>query len=246
MTQALDLLLQTWEQRLKQAPPVDAMLINRHIRELREVMTQPDQPKFDIESALDRCASTRSIPHDVKVKIRAELQAAMRAQPMQPVLDAGPAAYMVFWGIGEMRPHYPAYNTREIAELAALQIKSITEVRALYTANKAMQPVQPTTSAPGWKLVPIAPTPEMLQAGGHVNSEWLNDNAPIGESRYILPMTGVYAAMLESAPVAQPVQPATVTQIEPMHAVKNTMACPKCGSFGLCYCARYRQQGGLA
>lgn len=58
-------------------------------------------------------------------------------------------------------------------------------------------PVQPPT---GYKLVPVEPTPAMIKAGGHVNSEWLNDNAPIGEARYALPMGGVYTAMLNAAP----------------------------------------------
>ena len=56
-----------------------------------------------------------------------------------------PVAYMVFWGIGEMRPHYPAYNTREIAEYSASQIKSNTEIRPLYT--NIAQPVQPAAVA---------------------------------------------------------------------------------------------------
>ena len=82
------------------------------------------------------------------------------------------------------------------------------------------QPVQPAVPD-GMCLVPIEPTPEMLKAGGHTNSEWLNDNAPIGESRYALPMAGVYAAMLSAAPdhkVLQPVKPAPVAQAKPSNA----------------------------
>lgn len=52
----------------------------------------------------------------------------------------------------------------------------------------------------GWKLVPIEPTEAMKKAGGYVNSEWLNDNAPIGQGRYESPMPGVYKAMLDAAP----------------------------------------------
>lgn len=52
----------------------------------------------------------------------------------------------------------------------------------------------------GWKLVPIVPTEAMKKAGGHANSEWLNDNAPIGEVRYMMPMDSVYEAMLAAAP----------------------------------------------
>jgi hypothetical protein len=53
--------------------------------------------------------------------------------------------------------------------------------------------------------VPKAPTEAMLDAGMHANSEWLNDNAPIGEQRYRMPATGVYLAMLSAAaPADQP------------------------------------------
>ncbi len=59
----------------------------------------------------------------------------------------------------------------------------------------------------GWRLVPIEPTSEMLKEGGHANSEWLNDNAPIGEARYARPMQSVWAGMLAAAPVL-PASPA--------------------------------------
>lgn len=59
---------------------------------------------------------------------------------------------------------------------------------------------QPAQVPDGYKLVPIQPTDAMIKAGGHVNSEWLNDNAPIGEARYAKPMGGVYTAMLAVAP----------------------------------------------
>jgi len=52
----------------------------------------------------------------------------------------------------------------------------------------------------GWQLVPLAPTDEMQRAGGHVNSEWLNDSAPIGEARYGFPMNEVWKVMLAAAP----------------------------------------------
>ena len=53
-----------------------------------------------------------------------------------------------------------------------------------------------------WVMVPREPTEKMIRAGGHVNSEWLNDNAPINEGRYCSPMGGAYRAMLEAAPAA--------------------------------------------
>lgn len=61
---------------------------------------------------------------------------------------------------------------------------------------------QAATVADGWRLVPEKPTDAMLRAGGHANSEWLNDNAPLGERRYAMPMPSVYSAMLAAAPAA--------------------------------------------
>lgn len=54
----------------------------------------------------------------------------------------------------------------------------------------------------GWQLVPVEPTEAMRSAGGHVNSEWLNDDAPLYESRYAMSMDGVWSAMLAAAPAA--------------------------------------------
>lgn len=39
------------------------------------------------------------------------------------------------------------------------------------------------------------PSKEMADKGMHVLSEWLNDNAPIGEGRYRAPAIAVYKAM---------------------------------------------------
>jgi len=73
-----------------------------------------------------------------------------------------------------------------------------------HNLNAAADALESQQSAPaGYVMVPVEPTPEMLLAGGHVNSEWLNDNAPIGESRYVTPMLDVYRSMLAAAP--QPV-----------------------------------------
>ena len=49
-------------------------------------------------------------------------------------------------------------------------------------------------------LVPVEPTEEMIARGAHVNSEWLNDNAPLGERMYRDPAKSVYKAMLQAAP----------------------------------------------
>jgi hypothetical protein len=70
-------------------------------------------------------------------------------------------------------------------------------------------PPQPVPAEPplGWKLVPIEPTAEMEKAGGHANSEWLNDDAPLYEQRYAMPMKSVWQAMLAATPLVQPAPP---------------------------------------
>jgi hypothetical protein len=73
----------------------------------------------------------------------------------------------------------------------------------------------------GWQLVPVEPTEAMKSAGGHVNSEWLNDDAPLCESRYAMSMDGVWSAMLAAAPAAPPAEPRLR---EP--CIGNDPACP--------------------
>lgn len=51
-----------------------------------------------------------------------------------------------------------------------------------------------------WKVVPVDPSRRMIVAAGHVNSEWLNDNAPLGEERYQMPIPGMWEAALAVAP----------------------------------------------
>lgn len=52
----------------------------------------------------------------------------------------------------------------------------------------------------GWVLVPVEATPEMIAAGAHTNSEWLDDAAPLNERRYRDPAKSVYRDMLNAAP----------------------------------------------
>lgn len=40
------------------------------------------------------------------------------------------------------------------------------------------------------------PTPEMVNEGEFINSEWLNDNAPIGQRMYREPAKAVFLGML--------------------------------------------------
>lgn len=48
---------------------------------------------------------------------------------------------------------------------------------------------------------------EMLNAGQHVLSEWLNDSAPIGEARYRAPAKACFEAMLALAVPTMKVKP---------------------------------------
>jgi hypothetical protein len=52
----------------------------------------------------------------------------------------------------------------------------------------------------GYALAPIEPDKQQINIGTHVNSEWLNDNAPMGESRYKEPAIAVYKKMIAAAP----------------------------------------------
>ncbi|WP_367847037.1 hypothetical protein [Rhodoferax sp. WC2427] len=84
--------------------------------------------------------------------------------------------------------------TRDIRALKRAEAE-IVRLRAALDQPLVAQPLE-VQPLPGWLLVPMTITSEMKQAGGHVNSEWLNDNAPIGETRYAMPMQGIWDAML--------------------------------------------------
>lgn len=50
-------------------------------------------------------------------------------------LKREPDAWMVWWGLCDMRPHWPPFKTKAEAEAHAAMIKSNTEVRPLYTGD---------------------------------------------------------------------------------------------------------------
>ena len=88
-------------------------------------------------------------------------------------------------------------------EIAALRVLHQTEPTVCLSTVKRIATQlgwSPDQVPPGYKLMPINPTQEMLNAGGHVSSEWFNDSAPIGEVRYVLSMKSVYEAMLAVSP----------------------------------------------
>lgn len=84
-------------------------------------------------------------------------------------------------------------------ELAATQEANARNVAELDMVNQHLAAL--TASMPsGWRLVPEEPSEVMANKGAHVNSEWLNDKAPLGEARYRGPAVAVYREMLASAP----------------------------------------------
>lgn len=71
------------------------------------------------------------------------------------------------------------------------------DIRAWFEAG---QPTIRSASVGDYVTVPRELTGAMRLAGGHANSEWLNDSAPLGERRYAMPMDSVWKAMLAAAP----------------------------------------------
>lgn len=96
---------------------------------------------------------------------------------------------------------HTALRRQELAEARETAVEFEAAVDALQAERDALA-AQASRALTGWKLVPLVPTQEMLKAGGHANSEWLNDDAPIGELRYTMPMNSVWEAML--AAVSEP------------------------------------------
>jgi hypothetical protein len=107
--------------------------------------------------------------------------------------------------------------TQEMAKLAErARVKSLHEITAYGSAGvderhdmamraalTAVAPLMQAKVPEGYVLVPINPTFLQLAKGGHVASEWWNDNAPIGEGAYQLGTKGIYEAMLAAAPEVQ-------------------------------------------
>lgn len=79
-----------------------------------------------------------------------------------------------------------------------VEVVKLADVQSLLATKPAAAPAVPE----GFVVVPKVPTAVMVQKGGHINSEYLNDYAPIGEQRYHLPMVSVWEAMLAAAPAA--------------------------------------------
>lgn len=77
----------------------------------------------------------------------------------------------------------------------------------------------------GFKLMPLRATPEMRAAAGHVNSEFLNDIAPINAERYAWPMPSVYEAFVNAAPEVEVVAIARVIATGGPHDTVDRVLC---------------------
>ena len=75
-----------------------------------------------------------------------------------------------------------------------------------------------------WRMVPVTLTAEMKKAGGHANSEWLNDNAPIGEVRYVIPMDSIWRDVLAVAPTPPAADPVRAALAELVSAVDDELS----------------------
>ena len=78
----------------------------------------------------------------------------------------------------------------------------------------------------------IEMTEEMIALGAHVLSEWLNDNAPIGEAMYRVPAKEVFQEMLRIAStrrvyVEMPEQAVELIRLDPTNH-HNAKFCPYC------------------
>lgn len=60
-----------------------------------------------------------------------DARTALASQPQPEAAE--PAAWQVWWGVTDKRPHWPPFKTKAEAEEVAASIKSTTEVRPLYT-----------------------------------------------------------------------------------------------------------------
>ena len=102
-----------------------------------------------------RCAALLREQHARIAELESELEAVGAGGVSGPLMgiaalsaNAGePVAWQVWWGLGEMRPHWPPFKTQNDAADHASMIKSRTEVRPLYAAP-------PTAQAEGWTKLP--------------------------------------------------------------------------------------------
>ena len=116
--------------------------------------------------------------------------------------------------LGKLTRHGPdtTYGFMEQRDEGAYVL--LADVQSLLATKPAAAQAVPE----GYVLVPKVPTAVMVQKGGHINSEYLNDYAPIGEQRYHLPMVSVWEAMLAAAPAASTIGAAqTADQEDPLH-----------------------------
>jgi len=80
------------------------------------------------------------------------------------------------------------------------KIEGYDKLHSVIEAAKALRDLMKKVEAGEVAVVPCEATEEMADKGEHVNSEWLNDMAPIGQARYRDPAKAVYKAAIKAAP----------------------------------------------
>lgn len=89
---------------------------------------------------------------------------------------------------------------REMLELRDCSMRSEVHHRGELNIVRHARALVAAADAPPSAASSAAVPDDVAEAGAHVLSEWLNDNAPIGECRYIDPARETYAKMLELDP----------------------------------------------
>lgn len=70
-------------------------------------------------------------------RIQEICEAALAAHASEQAQAAEPVGWQVWWGLGQMRPHWPPFKTKNDAETHASMIRSNTEVRPIYASPQA-------------------------------------------------------------------------------------------------------------
>lgn len=134
-------LLEKWEARSRDALPSDAMLINKHIRELREAVSEP--PPIDYKRLVRDCyATTQHAQGTPGCKAFARGAEWYREQVVAPkaqkhIMPKGASAAAQ---LRAMATNYPAGHLWDKLDAQAC-IRGALEIEALLAAPKALAPL---------------------------------------------------------------------------------------------------------
>lgn len=109
-------------------------------------MTDTNQKLREALQALLHSSRYFSIPPSV-------MHQADQALAMSSAPQGEPVAWMVWWGLGEMRPVMTLFATKELAEAHASQIKSCTDVRPVLSTQPSATTPSPTTGMTLWERI---------------------------------------------------------------------------------------------